>query len=134
MFAGCLAFFVLGIALGTWLAAIFFGAGVVIAAVMLLPGAGYLRLEPDGYRVCSLFRAQFIPWTSVHDFGVTHILLNKVVGMNFEPGRAPARALSRINSGLVGFEGALPETYGMSAEALAELMNDALSKARLRTG
>jgi len=134
VFAGCLAFAIGGIAMGSWYVWAVFGIGTVIGGVMLLPGAGYLRLERDGFHLCSLFRGQFIPWTAVHDFGVTRILLNKMVGLNYEPGKAPMKALSRANAGLVGFEGALPETYGMSAEALAELMNDALSRARLRTG
>lgn len=115
-----------------WLTVIFFGVGTVVFAVMLLPGASYLRLEPGGYTVCTLFRSSFYPWSTVRGFGVTRIFLRRMVGINLEPGSGIAAGLGRVNARLVGFEGALPDTYGMSAAALAALMNEALARAKLR--
>jgi hypothetical protein len=115
-----------------WLTAIFFGVGAIVFAVMLVPGASFLRLEPEGFTVCALFRRSFTPWSTVHRFGVTRIVWRRAVGMNFEPDAKMSVGLRRLNAGIAGFEGALPDTYGMSAAALAELMNEALARARLR--
>jgi hypothetical protein len=136
LLAGCIAFVVIGLAMvGTgaamgWLVLIFFGFGAIATVVVSLPGAAYLRLEPNGFTQCTLFRPAFVPWTSVRGFGVTSIFNNKMVGVKFEA-NAESR-LMRVTSGLVGWDGSLPDTYGMTAEALAELMNQALSKARPR--
>lgn len=117
-----------------WLAVIFFGLGVPTFLVMLLPGASYLRLEADGYTVCTFFRPNFVPWSAVRGFGVTRVTTRKFVGINLEPDAGIATALGRVNTRLVGYQNILPNTYGMSAEKLAELMNQALSKAKLSAG
>jgi hypothetical protein len=117
-----------------WFTVVVFTLGLAISVASLLPGANYLRLEPGGYTTCALFRRTFTPWTAVRGFGVTQVILRKMVGINFEPEVAAPMRGARINTKLVGFDGALPDTYGMSAVALADLMNRELSKARLRTG
>jgi len=114
-----------------WIGLVFFGIGIVVFTVMLLPGASYLRLEPGGFTQCSLFRRVFIPWSDVRGFGVTRIVATKAVGVNFEA-QAETR-LMRAISRPVGWDGTLADTYGMTAEALAELMNQALSNARSRS-
>jgi hypothetical protein len=43
------------------------------------------------------------------------------VGFDFAPGAEPAG--SRLASRLTGVQGALPNTYGLKAEELADLMN-----------
>lgn len=117
-----------------WIGVVFFGIGSIVFGVMLLPGASFLRLEPDGFAVCTLFRQQFYAWSVVYRFGVTRVFYRQVVGINFEPDAKILPGLRRVNTGLIGFDGMLPDTYGMGATALAELLNDALSRARLRAG
>jgi hypothetical protein len=117
-----------------WFAIVIFGLGLSISAVSLLPGASYLRLETDGYTTCAMFRRAYTPWVTMRSFGVAQVMVRKMVGVNFEPTVAAATCGTRMNTNLVGFDGTLPDTYGMSAAALADLMNGALAKARLRTG
>ncbi len=105
-----------------WLDIAFFGMCIAVFAVMMLPGAGYLRLREDGFEMCSLFRRSYLPWHAVEVFEVGRIGLNKrvVFNLNRDVGMDKARAVARSIS---GWEGALPDTYGMSAQALADLMN-----------
>ncbi len=40
------------------LSIIFFGLCAVVFAVSLLPNSSYLRLTPEGFTVCSMFRSR----------------------------------------------------------------------------
>ena len=105
---------------GGWFVAGFFGACTLIFLALLLPGAAYLRLSRDGFRVRSLWRGHFTPWSAVTGFGVARIARRRLVVFNFVD--AKARRGARYARILTGVEGALPDTYGMSPEKLAELM------------
>jgi hypothetical protein len=107
-----------------WVAVVFFGACLLIAAIRLLPGAAALTLDVSGFEEHTLFfqrvRAQ---WRNVTDI---------------QADTAPARSNAKLvwyndpewkGSWLAGQETALPgcnagltDTYGLSAEELAELM------------
>lgn len=103
----------------------FFGLCALVGAVQLLPGSAFLKLTSEGLEYASLFRNHRIPWTAITEIGVCHIrasglVVRKMVGFNFDPAfTVGARALSQS---LSGFEGALPDTYGMKAEDLAKLL------------
>jgi len=112
---------------------LFFGGGMLFFVVMLLPGAGYLRIDRDGFTMCAAFKRTFTPWSEVRGFGVTRIGYRHMVGVHLAPGGRFAAGVGRVNAELVGFEGALPDTYKIKAETLAVLMNEALAQARLNT-
>jgi hypothetical protein len=110
-------------------AAVFFGIGAVVFAILLLPGAAFLKLDSDGLTVCALYRATFTSWDAVEGFGVTQVGLRKFVGVALtEPGKTKS-LMARFNTGVIGFDGMLPDTYGMTAADLAVLLNDALALA-----
>ena len=52
-----------------------FGACAAVGAVMLLPGAGSLTLDAEGFEVCSLFRRQRIAWPRASGFTVAALAL-----------------------------------------------------------
>lgn len=107
----------------------YFVAGVfalcwVAFALQLHPKASYLHLAPEGFTFCSLFRAHTVRWDDVREFGVVSISFNRMVTWNFTPeyrATKPGRALSKS---LSGYEAALPDTYGLKAQELAELMEE----------
>jgi hypothetical protein len=106
-----------------WLPALFFGLCVVVFVVTLLPNSAYLRVSQDGFTVCSLFRAQSYRWSDVGPFTVGRIGPNRMVVFNFS-GRYRAQPRARkAAAALTGYEGALPDSYGMSLEELASLLN-----------
>lgn len=113
-----------------WACVILFGAGALVMAVMMIPGASYLRIERDGFTICALYRARLVPWSTVRGFGVTRLIRRQVVGISLTPGSRVPAGIARLNASRLGYEGMLPDTYGMSASALAALMNEALTQAK----
>jgi hypothetical protein len=105
-----------------WFSTGFFALGALIFLVQLVPGSSYLTVDHDGIETCTLFRKTRYRWSDLSDFGVYQVRMNKFVGFNFAPhyqlgtrGRAFSRAM-------MGYEGALPDTYGFKAEELAEIL------------
>ena len=107
-----------------WAAILFFGAGVIVFCLLLLPGSAYLILDPAGFTVCSLFRAHSTRWYEVNSFEVGSIGRHKLVVFNFSNLHRGQEFARKLSSAIGGYEGALPETYGLAAEELAAMMND----------
>lgn len=107
---------------GGWLSIVFFGLCLAVCVVNLLPDASLLELSPEGLRVRSLFRDGFVRWGDVQAFTVRRVGFRRIVGWNYAPGYALHAAGRRVAAGLTGLEGALPDSYGLSPKALAELL------------
>ena len=102
----------------------FFGAGSIVAAVQLLPRAGELRLDQDGFTIRSLFRTQALCWRDVTaPFRVVKIRSQKMVGFDLA-GADGTRYLAELSKSVAGVHAGLPDTYGLRAEDLAALMNE----------
>ncbi len=136
----CLLFVIAGIWMGNsngWIGyacAVFFGLGIPIALIQLLPGSSYLRLDETGLVIRHLFRDHRVLWQDVDQFFVvglkqTGITVYKVVGFNFVPSYDRQRIARHFAIAIGKCEGALPETYGMSAEELADKLNSYLRRA-----
>jgi len=97
----------------------FFGLCALVALVSLLPGANHLRLDADGIELRSLFRVTRWGWRDVVRFGPTRVGLHTMVGIDFADHVDAAARLRRVNRGLTGFDGALPDTYGHKAADLS---------------
>jgi hypothetical protein len=118
-----------------YLSAAFFGLGIPIALIQLVPAGAYLRLDQEGFTVCNLFRTERTRWSVVDRFFVvsldhTGVTVRRMVGFNFVPSYDRARLGRRIAKALGNCEGGLPDTYGMKAEDLANLMNAWLARYR----
>jgi hypothetical protein len=107
-----------------WAVAGVFAVGLLVSLVQLLPSSSYLRLTSEGFGVRNLFRSHRYRWSDVTAFGVGRIAGNKMVVFDFAEGYTGQRAGRALATAISGVEGALPDTYGRSAEALAELLND----------
>ncbi len=74
-----------------------------------------------------LFNAYKIKWADISEFGIyvmrhNGIPTHKMVGFNYVadyPKAAKGRAVARA---VTGFEGTVPDTYGMSIEAFVEML------------
>ncbi|MEO4047516.1 hypothetical protein AAFN46_10550 [Pseudomonas sp. CAU 1711] len=99
-----------------------FALGALVAAVALLPGANYLRLEEEGFSFSALFRAHRVDWADVQGFAVVRVASNAMVGWRYHEGRQPQGRGVRLSLALAGCHAALPETYGLAAEELAQLL------------
>jgi hypothetical protein len=89
---------------------------------MLLPGAGGLTLDRNGFRATSLFRSSSSRWQDVTGFEPASIppSLQKLVV--YDDINLTGRKIANLNVALVGRNAALPDTYGLSADDLARLM------------
>lgn len=132
MLAGSLAFVAIGVFImpagdwTRWLVIGFFGLCGAAFLAQLLPGASYLKLDRDGFTFAALFRTTRVGWTEVSPFTAGYISVNRMVQFDLSDERLNAdgtRTTAAIARGLTGASGALPDTYGMKADALAELMN-----------
>jgi hypothetical protein len=141
----CSAFVAIGIWMGTtgkafgYLCAAFFGLGVPIAVIQLIPGSTFLHIDSNGITFSNLFRKTSMSWSVFQEFYVVTMKQNgltvrKMVGFNFAPSYDRARAGRAVAKLVADCEGALPDTYGKKAEELAELLNARLGEARSQPG
>ena len=113
-----------------WFVALLFGLGVAVFAVQLIPGAAYLEITPHGFVLCSLFRrSPLFPWRDVSSFTVARLPPHGKKMVMCSPQSDASKALGKAFHAMFGASGGLPDTYGMKAEALADLMNTRRSSA-----
>jgi hypothetical protein len=108
-----------------WIATLFFGLGLIISIITMLPGASSLTLSVDGFAIRQMFRDRIFSWTDADNFAVvtvnTHYRLQRLVGFNHGP--SGNTALGRANVALTGRNAALPDSYGFAEEDLVRLMS-----------
>lgn len=104
----------------------FFGLGAFVSLWMLLPNSVYLLLTPGGFTIRTLLKRKEYRWEEIEHFqsitlkGAPWVVFT-LLGSG-KVGRAETR-LGWLNKAVSGGDDNLPDTYGMSAEKLAELMN-----------
>lgn len=116
-----------------WVCIIFFGLGIPISILSLLPNANYLLLTPEGFTMKSLFRSMFYKWFDVKGFSVNQLPnisviamwlgIGKMITFDFNDtytGQQTARSIAR---GVTGYDAALESGYGMKLDDLCNLMN-----------
>lgn len=115
--------------LGEWLGyvcASFFGLGLIVLVIQMMPGASYLRLTAEGFELASLFRRHFVRWDRIEEMGVwtmrRGLAKSKMVCFNYLATAVSTSRARELSRRLTGFEGGLPDTYGLSAEELLSLM------------
>ena len=111
------------------LGVLLFGAGIVIAVLQLLPGSASLRIAPEGLLARGPIRSGSWSWNEVEHFSaydVDQYGTTKQVGFDLR-GLTPDRqgVWKTIGRGMTGVDAALPDTYGMRAEDLATLLEEA---------
>ena len=102
---------------------IIFSLIALVGIVGSLPGSSYLTLTEQGFLVVSLFRKRFVAWSNVQSFVPVKIQRKGIVGWNHSPGFSQPQRRPGIRTTFAGLEAVLPDTYGMSSEQLASLMN-----------
>ncbi len=117
-----------------WACIAFFGLGVGVFGVQLFPGAAYLTLTQEGFEMCSLFKKHFTPWKDVEAFGLGELGIRKMVLIKFAAhvrSMPVARELSAFVTN--GWDGGLPDNYGLDYSELVALMNRYLAESRLQS-
>ncbi len=105
-----------------WFVLIFFALVAIVAAAALLPGAGALMLDGDGFEVTNLFRHHRSRWPDTAGFTAARIPPARQTMVVYNDATQTAKSLAKINVAIVGRNSALPDTYGLSADQLAGMM------------
>ena len=106
-----------------WLLAVFFGLGLLVFPLQMLPGSTYLRLTKEGFEMSSLYRKRGYRWSDVSGFSVGQVSKGKMVVFGLSEQFQSLQGLRRASKKITGYEAALPDNYGMRYEDLAALMN-----------
>ena len=108
-----------------WFVAAFFGLGIPLGILQLMPASSYLRLDTTGFTMCSLWRKSTIHWRDVQAFGIWTVPTagTKMVCYNLKP-EAPRHTKGKLSTAMSGYEGGLPDTYRKSADDLLQIMEN----------
>lgn len=91
--------------------------GAIVYGLALIPGGSYLEAGPGGLVISASFRKRALAWSEIEGFAVRQLgRKKKMVRYRLVPRAGQTRVREEL----------LPDTYGMSAEELAELLNGLL--------
>jgi hypothetical protein len=105
-----------------WLPLIFFTLVALGAAVAMLPGAGALMLDRQGFEVTNLFRRHHTRWQDALRFAAAQIPPATQRWVVYDDISQSTKRIAKINVAIVGRNAALPDTYGLSPDDLEQLM------------
>jgi hypothetical protein len=117
-----------------WYVLIFFGLGALVAAAALLPGAGGLTLDREGFAITNLFRRYRVRWQDAAGFVAARIPPARQKMVMYDDATQRGKSLAQLNVAIAGRGAGLPDTYGLSADDLAQLMAQWRDRAVARTG
>ena len=113
----------------SWVAIVVSGLCLIVIAINFYPKSFYLKLSKDGFEMCSLFKSHFTPWSDVEQFGVGNLVWKKSVTLNYKPHVSINKLLKAVNKLVTGgWDGGLPDSYGLTHTQLADLLNSYLKK------
>lgn len=101
----------------------FFLLGALIAVPSMLGVGSNLKLDRDGFACRTLFRTFRREWRQCSVFYPVRIGMRQFVGFSTLQDEAAHPNLSAFNREAVGASGMLPDTFGHSADTLADLLN-----------
>ncbi len=110
-----------GILLG-WAVVGFFGFGVFVTASAVCGYRFYLVLTPEGFTMQTLILTYSYKWTDIEQFKTGWNYFIKTVWFRFSDSYESHSVLGKVGKALSDIRN-LPDTYGMKAETLTELMN-----------
>lgn len=97
------------------------GLSLPLLALLLVNGAS-LVLTAEGFEARHVWRRRFVRWRDIGDFSVGEIPPSYIPIVIYDDVTASG-ALARANAAISGRNAALPDSYGLAPEDLAELMN-----------
>jgi hypothetical protein len=102
-----------------WPGIIMFGAAIPVMALLMLRGAS-LRLDGEGLEVRQGWRRSRTRWA---DTGIFEVAMLATAIVVYDDAAVKGGKMALINASLTGRSSGLPDTYGLSPEALAGLLN-----------
>lgn len=120
------------VAIATWIGpsdpTLFFGAGgffllcAIVAAPQVVGVGSSLTLDRQGFTCRTLFRSFRRAWVDCSEF--TPVYAGRpMVGFSTQQDENAHPMLAGANRAIIGVAAALPETYGLALDELADLLN-----------
>lgn len=106
---------------GGWFVLLFFGLCLLVAVLMLLPGANGLTLDRDGFETRSMYRSAYTRWQDATGFSTARVSASHV-SVIYDDARIKPGVLAATNVKLSGRNAGLQDSYGLKGEQLASLM------------
>ena len=106
-----------------WMIITFSCLGVIVFSIQLIPNSSHLKLTREGFEVKNLFKSDFTKWSDIEKFRVGYAGRTRMVMYDYSKEFKKYKVGKKIAKSLSGSEGALPNTYGMKAKNLVQLMN-----------
>jgi hypothetical protein len=97
--------------------------------LVYIPGGAFLKLDQAGFTVCYWFKETRYRWGDIAAFKViTHrymgiIPYRRRIGLQYTESSGKRNLVVRIAGALARFDQALPDTYGLKAKELAQLLD-----------
>jgi hypothetical protein len=135
VFAICAGFVAIAVWIGPEEPVLFYGAGGffllcgLIAAPLMIGVGSSLVLDCEGFACRTLFRTFRRRWRDCSAFHPVTTGFRKYVGFSAQEHEAAHPRMAAANRAMIGATGMLPETYGLSAEELSDLMNSFRARA-----
>lgn len=122
------------VAIAVWLGperepVVFYGAGgffllcALIATPLMFGVGSTLTLDREGFSCRTLFRTFRREWRECSAFYPVSTGLRKFVGFATEQDETAHPKLAATNRTMIGASGMLPDTFGLDAEGLSDLLN-----------
>jgi hypothetical protein len=106
-----------------WLGVIMGAAAIPLMIVLMLQGAS-LRLDSEGLQVKHGWRTHRTRWAETSVFEVSTLAIPGTPTMViYDDASSRSGTFGAINASLIGRSGALPDSYGLSHQELAWLLN-----------
>jgi hypothetical protein len=106
------------------------GLAALVFAGQLLPGSSCLLLNESGFTVRMWFRDSTYRWCDIETFGIITwrqwgiIPVRRSVSFRYSANRRKHVNVGlKIANAIAGFDGSLPDNYGMKAKDLAAVMD-----------
>ena len=106
-----------------WVVVGFFGFGACIAAFAVCGYRFHLVLTPEGFTMQTLILTYSYKWKDIEQFKTGWNYFIKTVWFKFSDSYESTSILGKVGRALSFDIRNLPDTYGMKAETLTELMN-----------
>ncbi len=122
------------VAIAIWLGpeqqpVVFWGAGgfflvcALIAAPLMFGVGANLALDRDGFVCRTLFRSFRREWRECSAFYPVRVGFRQFVGFTTQQDETANPQLAAANRAMIGASGMLPDTFGLDADGLSDLMN-----------
>jgi hypothetical protein len=106
-----------------WASGAFFALCAAIAVPQMIGVGAKLSLDPEGFTCQTLGRSFRRRWVECSAFTPVRAGGRAMVGFSTAQDECARPKLAGVARAVTGQAGALPDTFGFSAEALADLMN-----------